>query len=356
MQLHYNNNIIYIEKDINKATQSGYSAKVASGKHRHLSFLSIRDEEKVKRVIVDNEDSFIHLSNLIKEADIYFTSSYNSAIYKEQKAPHVYSWQNHDDIQWYQKKIKRIINEFSDQFTKIKPFIPIQPDLHYFENPSFIKAKLLNIQYRLYHIITGNNYWLPVMIRFDKRYNQLKKLRDNQLKYDVTLSDTLWGWPMHRINLHTNLFNLQNNHKISAILKWHQPYVYDGSDKLNLNEIDFPITTGPSIENYEKMLSESKLGIFATGFHWGWRVIMSIGLLTGIPLLIDEPLLEPYFDIKEFKLFYNTSHNWDGIDTLLNKINPDSWLNTKKHNQFVYDKYLSPKAVANYFINTIVAN
>jgi hypothetical protein len=355
MQLHQKGEINYIEKNLDQANESNFSELVfKASNHRHLSFIEFNQNDQSKKIIVDSEDSFVQLSELIKEADLYFTASYSSSLFKKKEFPNVFDWQSDSDLQWYRGTVKNLIKNLGHHFFKIRPFIPIAPNLAYPENRSFIKKQITNIYHRFYKLITGRNYWVPHLRYFDKRYSDLKKMRLNELEYDIVINDTLWGWPKHRINLHIQLGHLEKVYKIRSILKWHKPYIEDGSDMLNLSPKDFPIIVGEITDNYEAMLSKSKLGVFSIGFHWGWRNIMTLAMFFGIPILADKPLLEPYFDFDEFKLFYNESHEWITIKTLLDSITPDKWYAMKVSNQKVYDQYLSPVAVAQYFITTIV--
>ncbi|MBL4674833.1 MAG: hypothetical protein JKY70_01285 [Mucilaginibacter sp.] len=353
MQLHVQGLIKYIERDITKATEAGYSSTVADSQHRHVSFLTVLKQSHLKKILVDSEDSFIHLSGFITEADVYFAAGYNTDIHIHKKIPAGYVWQTDADLDWYREKISTIINALGNQFNKIKPFIPIGPNLAFNGKSSALVVKRNNIIYRLNKFFTGNIYWHSNYSSFNKRYDELLALRSSKLKYDVILNDTLWGWPLHRIRLHKKLAALAGKFRIQAVLNWHSPYHEDGSDKLELNPNAFPIKTGGDITDYEKMLSESKMGVFASGFHWGWRNIMTLGLLVGVPVLIDELLLEPYFNMREFDMHFNSDTDWNTIEGLLNNISPEKWETTKLHNQSVYDRYLAPSAVANYFLNTV---
>jgi len=355
MRLHANKQITYIEKNIQQATEANFSNGLANDEHKHLSFIEIADKNIRKKIVVDNEDSFIHCSKYIAEADYYFTAAYNTAFYKHKLFPKVYDWQTEKETQWYISKSAEIIKDLGKHFHKVKPFIPITPNLSYSVKNNFIKQKLINIISRFTTQFKGNNFWRPVLHDYEARYKQLKKLRLSKLEYDIVLNDTLWGWPKHRIKLHRELKKLGAKYNIHSILNWHKPYINDGSVSLNIDAGEFPITCGEAINDYEKMLSESKLGVFAVGFHWGWRNIMTLALFTGIPVLIDKPILEPYFDMDNFKLLYNDSGNWDTIQPILDSITIEKWNEIKMLNQKTYDQYLSPEAVANYFINTVMA-
>jgi hypothetical protein len=101
------------------------------------------------------------------------------------------------------------------------------------------------------------------------------------------------------------------------------------------------------------MLASSRLAVFATGYHWGWRNIMTLALYWGLPIYMDQPLLEPYFNFSEFKVFYNDDQ-WQSIERYLQEIDEPIWQRIKTHNQAVYDRYLLPEKVAQYVLDTVV--
>ncbi|MDN5288998.1 MAG: hypothetical protein JWR38_5272 [Mucilaginibacter sp.] len=353
MLLHIDGQVEYLEKDLAQATESGYSQEVSSGKHRHLSFLVLFVDRSARKVIIDGEDSFIHLSDLIQESDLYFTASYNSALYRGRKFPGIDAWYSETDIHWYKNKVDQLITQLGDQFHKIKPFIPIGPDMNWKEQPGFLSTKINSLRYRLQKAIYKTNHWQPVKRNFDKRFTQLLGLRNEQLMYDVVLKDTLWGWPSHRIQLHKQLRQISCTRRICAVLNWHEPGHHDGSILSPADRSNFPMITGEEIEDYELLLSRSRLGTFATGFHWGWRNILTLALFVGIPVIMDTPVLEAYFDMGEFSLLYNTSADWNDLEEHLDNIDNTQWLRIKQQNQQVFDTRMSPRVTAAYLINTV---
>ena len=106
------------------------------------------------------------------------------------------------------------------------------------------------------------------------------------------------------------------------------------------------------VHHYETMISKSKLNIFAMGKHWGWREIMFISLLTGVPVLTDKPIYQTYFPFDEFKIKY-TCGDWSEIRGQLDYLTNEKRNSIIKHNQNVFDKRLSPDAVAKYVINQL---
>ncbi|MBB6235492.1 hypothetical protein HDC90_000089 [Pedobacter sp. AK013] len=354
MELAKKKEIRYSEWDLKQMTVYGFSQEILSKpSHRHLSFLVVDDGNRKVKCIIDNEDSFALFSELIIYADVYFCAGYNSDVFEQKSLPKFYNWQTAADVAWYTDLLSKKILHFGDQFHKVRKFIPIGPNL--WKNIPIGRRKRLglNIQHRFRKIFGLSNQYQTVHECFLSRYSDLVGLRNGKLSFDITLSDTSWGWPAHRIKLHHQLKELsKEGFNIHSILKLAEPSVCDNSISLSLDYKDFPMKIG-EILNYERMLASSKLGVFACGFHWGWRNILTLALFVGIPVVTDRLLTEAYFDINEFIIHETEDENWLLVKDLLNDLDPLEWENIKKHNQKVYDKYLHPESVANYFISQI---
>ncbi|RYG45201.1 MAG: hypothetical protein EOO01_18220 [Chitinophagaceae bacterium] len=354
MRLHYNAEIDYIERPLADAFEEGFHQAI--GKYpdlRHLSFILIQNGKTKIRCIVDNEDSFALVSPLVTHSDFYFCAGYNTDFFQNYQFVNSYSWQKESDVIWYKNTIDKKIETLGQHFKKIKKFIPIAPNQGTQIAVSSLISKIQNINYRL-RKITGKGIDFSNEYRgFEVREQALKKLRSHELKYDIVLNDSLWGWPKHRVNLHKKLQELANkNYKIHSILNWTDPVPYDGSLAEKMNAESFPMVTLPIQESYEEMLAQSRLAVFACGFHWGWRNIMMLALQAGIPVLTDRLLTEAYFNMNEFQFFQQEDHRWNTIEENLMSIDNERWEGIKRHNQFVYDKYMSPEVVARYVIQT----
>ncbi|TBO42187.1 hypothetical protein [Pedobacter kyonggii] len=354
MELAKKKEIRYSEWDLKQMTAYGFSQEILSKpSHRHLSFLVVDDGNRRVKCIIDNEDSFALFSELIIYADVYFCAGYNSDVFERKSLPKFYNWQTATDVAWYTDLLSKKILRFGDEFYKVKKFIPIGPNLWKDLPIGKRKQLTLNIQHRLRKIFGLSNQYQAVHKVFLSRYDDLMKLRHEKLSFDITLSDTSWGWPTHRIKLHQQLKKLsKEGFNIHSILKLAEPSVCDNSISINLDHKDFPMEIG-GILGYEQMLASSKLGVFACGFHWGWRNILTLALFFGIPVVTDRLLTEAYFDIDEFIIHETEDENWLLVKDLLNDLDPFEWEKIKKHNQQVYDKYLHPESVANYFISQI---
>ncbi|MCX3263639.1 hypothetical protein [Pedobacter agri] len=352
MELSKKKEINYAEWDLKKMTNYGFSNKILSyGSLRHLSFLVVEDGERKIKCIIDNEDSFAFLSELIVHADVYFCAGYNSNVFQQKSLPKFYIWQNQEDVAWYTDLLSKKIPDFENQFYKVKRFIPIGPNLWKHLPISKTRQLCLNIEHRLRKSLGLSNQYRIVHEVFRSRYKDLLKLRNQQLSFDITLSDTSWGWPNHRIKLHQQLKKLsQKGFKINSELKLTEPSVCDNSISLNLNPENFSMKIG-EIKNYEQMLASSKIGVFTCGFHWGWRNIFTLALFIGIPVITDRLLTEPYFDINNFKIWETEDEDWRLLQNCLQEITIIDWNNIKSENQKAFDKYLAPEVVARYVVN-----
>lgn len=357
MRLHYNGEIEYIEKELNDAFSFGFDQSIKDVPDlRHLSFIGVQSGKTKLRCIVDNEDSFALVSPLMKCADIYFCAGYNADFFEKKRFVDTYSWQKESDVIWYRDIIEKKISSLGDHFHKIKRFIPIAPFPGSPVEASAFKRKYKNIEHRVNKLTGKGADFSDVYKGFEIRESIMNDLRNHDLQYDIVLNDSLWGWPRHRLHLHTRLKELhQKNYSIHSVLNWTEPIEYDGSIGEPLDRSLFPYRTEP-IGHYEQMLAKSRLAVFACGFHWGWRNIMMLALRTGIPVLTDRLLTEPYFDMREFKIFEQEDHHWGSIEPTLKCIDDKTWQLYKKQNQEVYDKYMSPEKVAHYFIQTLNLN
>lgn len=108
----------------------------------------------------------------------------------------------------------------------------------------------------------------------------------------------------------------------------------------------FPIETS-TIADYEKMLASSRLGVFATGFHFGWRNIVTLAMMVGLPIYCDHFLITHRQNYEGYTLFKNEPGDWRIIEELLLTYrDADRLLETKRSNQRFFDRHLSPEVVA----------
>jgi len=355
MRLHYNKEITYIERPFSEMSRFGFSQKIVDYPDpRHQSFILVEAGSSKIKCLVDNEDSFVLISPLVAEVDVCFCAGYNADFFERRQFVQAYAWQEEADIKGYRELLQRKIEQFGHHFYKIKRFVPIAPNQGGPVPVPHWKQKIKNIEHRFNRVVGKGTDFFDVYRAFEIRESYLKGLRNSSLEYDVVLHDSLWGWPQHRVNLHQRLSELyEKQYRIHSLLNWNAPVDIDGSDKKGFATSCFPMKTAPIHEGYEVMLSKSKLAVFACGFHWGWRNIMMLALQAGIPVMTDRLLTEPYFDMNEFKIFQQEDHKWSALEPVLTSYDAQQWQAWKRHNQGIYDKYMSPEIVAGYFINSL---
>ena len=349
MQLHDLGRITYTQVPLTSAKSGELAQEIVSHEHRHTSVLAIGTRSSRRVVILDSEDSFFWMSPLAAFCDIYFCSGYNCDLYEHRRWENPYRWLKPYQVSFYEQRARELIERYGAHFRKVRPLAPIMPTAHLDNNVTWPEQKYRNLEFRLRRLATPGTLWRLERRIFDKRAAVLAQLRETPLSYDVTLADSLWGWPTHRIRLHEELRRLSGRWRINSVLNWTPPLECDGSTEEAHQPSDFPMKVG-HIEDYEKMLAASRLGIFATGFHWGWRSIMALALYLGIPVLCDRLILEPHFDLRAFDIIENNDIKWGGVEKLLADIDDTSWYARRKRNQAQFDQFMSPIALASYII------
>lgn len=348
MKLHKAGQIRFVYKSGQELEKFVNSPKLRDHVHRHTSFFLFRNQGKQLRVLVDSEDSFAQFCPLIEEADIYFTAAYNTRFFKNKQFLEPYHWQTKEEVEVYEKGAEELIRQYGAHFDKARKFVPIGPNSGHPVQKTYLAKKIQNAKDKYHRHFTTQLYWEPQYEMFEARNNYLKSLRKTNLEYDIVLHDTLWGWPEHRYRLHQELKRLSGKYKIHSVLKWH-----DSGEANPLDKQEFPIISRPIEGNYEEMLASSRLAVFATGFHWGWRNIMTLAFYWGLPVLMDEPLFEPYFEMKEFQYFSHQTGEWKEIETILGQIDKTAWDSIKAHNQMIYDQFMLPEKVAKYVVGEL---
>ena len=348
MQLHKKKKIIFVEKDNDQLKFENVSDAIKNHKHRRTVILKVIKNGLTKFIFADAEDSFFHLSHLIKDIDIYFISSYNTDFFIHKKTDYLLSWHNQEEVMEYKEIATDLISKYGNEFYKVKKLFPIGPGLDLqLPKLGWIQSKLKNLLFKLHKSLLGSNNWEEAYKLFEMRYAKLLSYRNEPLLYDIVALDTLWGWPEHRMELHNQLMLLSSQFNILSELRFNE-----NKHTKHIDPNDFPIVSNLINGDYEQKLVSSRLGVFATGYHFGWRNIVMVALMAGIPIYSDEIILEAYFDWNLFKIFYNKG-NFEKLPNLLSSITEEEWLIIKKHNQKVFDEFMHPLKVAEYFVNTI---
>lgn len=331
------------------------------------SFFRVSYDNRDILVILDNKDSFFNISPLIQKADLYFLGAYSPSIIESKNFPTPYSWQTENELAPYRQHFKKVVDQYGEMFTRIVRSIPMpmvmHPPLRRGSGCRFSPSRniLLGCILVLDRWARRRRRPLPLVLEkemFSIRYKDLLALRRCKLEHDIVASDTLWAWPDHRARLYCEIVQLPKSYRVLTRLS--TPSKGESwPERLSPVMLDFvrKQLAGAQAEfhkNYEQLLSESRLNVFACGKHWGWRQICFVALLSGNPIFMDKPLFSPYFSFDDFTINY-TGDQWQELPDLLDSLDQTTWSQIKRKNQKIFDQYLAPDAVANYMINLITA-
>ncbi|PTM41751.1 hypothetical protein [Bosea sp. 124] len=350
MRLHRAGEITYREHALPECRAAGFSAETAAHDHRHTSIFAIRSGSQVKRIVVDSEDSFFWMAPLVRDCDLYFCAGYSPSLFEERRFITPYAWQTEVEIAFYRDRADWLIASYGELFGRIKPYVPIAPNMGRRNPPGRLNSKLRNLRHKLAKRLKRDRDWHHDDVDFEVRYAELLSYRNAVQQSDIVLLDSLWGWPRHRVALHEQLRRLSARYAIHSRLNWSPPYACDAGDRSGLVKGDFPMVIG-AVSDYETMLSQSRLGTFATGFHYGWRNIMTAALMIGLPVLTDRLIVQPWFDMKVFDFAETDSYGLGDIEAVLARYPTERLAQVKARNQAAFDRYLSPQAMAHYVLS-----
>ena len=327
-------------------------------------FVAYRGDQQC-RVILDTSESYFYMSSAIADADLYFSSAYSSEVFEKHRFLTPYPWQEQEryNLRGYKKHFERIEREFGSYFDKIVRFIPYPvvmdlPARRFCRTKQLVIVLLLINRFLRKHLPRLRFGPLdPEYLLLKMRYQQLVGYRSNPLNYDIVIRESLWAWPWHRILLYKTLGNLSGKKIVASLSSqetdnpkawWRHCIPEDEIDaviRLLQKKPYFP-------EPYEEMITSSRLAVFPTGKHWGWRAITFLSLISGGPILMDRPKFEPYFPLDDFKIYYN-ENEWSDLADILDEITSEQWNILRKHNQTAFDKYLAPLPVGRYIYQTV---
>jgi len=356
MRMHRAGQIRYSEYPLASCTDAGFDPATAQHEHKHTSVVAVQDGATTRRCIVDSEDSLFWMSPpLLRYADLYFCSGYNRAFFEEKTFTPLYNWQQQKEVSFYVQRARDLVRDGGELFDRVRPFVPLAPEMHMDRRATFAMRRLRNLDHKISTRIRKSQSWRFEFGDFEARYRQLLALRDAPRLYDVVLLDTLWAWPRHRYALHMRLKELaEAGREIHARLNWSDLVALDGGEDFPVPTQDFPVETG-RVGDYERMLASSRLAVFATGLHYGWRMIMTLALMWGLPVRSDRLLMEPWFDLNQFEIGWNEDLDWHRVSAELYGLTSDRIVRIRSHNQAAFDRLLAPEKVADYFIRAATA-
>ena len=355
MKQHLEGELVYRELPQEKGSDFGLSETLVQHDHRHTSILNVKDGSRSRLVAIDNKDGFIHLQPFIEEVDAYFCCPFASAFHREKEFPPLLSWQTEEDVEPYRAKAKELVKRHGEHFEKVRRLTPMPPrmaDFGAMSRSEWRKAVWKNRLRRLQVWKGDRELWRHDYAACEARYRQMLGYRNLSLHYDIVCRETLWAWPDNRIELHERLQDLKDRYEIRSQLmpvseEATTPVLCSDVSQEKRSRLDALMQPMELEDSYERALGRSRVAVFPTGCHWGWRQITFLGLCMGVPILMDRPIYEPYFDFDEFEVAYNEG-TWEKTRRLIDEIDGQKWKNIKKKNQKVFDKYLSPKSVGEY--------
>lgn len=353
MQMHKAGDIRYREFCYDARTEFGYDTAPTAVAQKANSLLHVSDGSRQVRCVVESNDSFFVMSDLVDHCDLYFCAGYNGGFFEERKIPDPLAWQTSQDVAVYQARGADLIARHGKSFDRVRPFVPIAPNLGRAKDISPSHQRLRNLRHKLHSSVSKTRDWAPEFADFTARYDYLLSLRSRDCLYDIVLLDSLWGWPRHRVRLHEALRQqLAQGRDIRARLNWVAPSEWDGSVHDSLDESNFPMVTGLGIDGYELMLAQSRLATFATGFHYGWRNILTLCLMIGVPVMADRIILEPWFGLEGFEIFWNDDADWSGVASTLDRLDVEKRARIAAKNTAAFDEVMRPSDVGRYVLTT----
>ncbi|WP_139312848.1 hypothetical protein [Acuticoccus yangtzensis] len=345
--------LTYVELPWEARTAYGFEDEPTATAHKANSLLVVEDGTARRRCVVESNDSFHVMSHLVDHADLYFCAGYNTTFFRERRVPDPLAWQSEADHATYAQRGAGLIARHGEHFDRVRPFIPIAPNLGGPRHTPPWRQRLKNARHKIESRLRRDYPWRDTLAGFEARYAALLALRDQPCQHDVVLLDTLWGWPRHRLALHERLAALAAaGYDIRSRLGWHEPSEWDGSAGDPLDPAAFPLVSGGPVEGYETMLAQSRLAPFATGFHYGWRNIMTLALMIGTPVLADRIILEPWFGLDRFRIAVNDDADWASLASTLAATTDAERTAIAAHNTATFDAVMTPEASADYVVRT----
>jgi hypothetical protein len=322
----------------------------ASGEPAHKAMLRVEDGTRVRSVVLDGQDSIFQLSPLIEHVDLYFMCSYRAKFFHGEGFDLELPWQTALETRHYRDHYSKLQHRYSRHFHKTRRLMPIGPYMEWTRPPSYLERKVRGLRHKLSKFATPFTDWGIQFARFEKRWDWLLKLRSVEPRHDVVLKDSLWGWPRHRVALHRELARLSPEYDIRAELHHRVAEPYELGEQPAPRPDQFPMLVGGGVPgNYEEILASSRLGVFATGFHYGCRNITTLAWFLGLPTLCDPFSFESIYDFGNLGNTVHQSGDWREIEAALAAARGDT-ADAKRERQAAYDRIASPDRAARWIV------
>ncbi len=143
------------------------------------------------------------MSPLLHDCDVYFCSGYSQRFFEARAFIEPYPWQTEAELTFYRERASWLIDNYGSVFSRVKPFVPMAPNMGRRSRVSKNAMRLRNLRRKIVKVMTGTLDWTAEHEDFEERYRELLSYRDLPQRYDIVLMDSLWGWPRHRVALHT---------------------------------------------------------------------------------------------------------------------------------------------------------
>ena len=292
--------------------------QIRDHRHRRTAAVRIDDGTQSRILILDGEDSIFQLSPLIQWCDLYFSCTYRRKFFEWEPFDLELPWQTEGEISHYRNLYYKLQNDYRDHLHKARPLMPMGPAMEWTKQPDFIRRKAWGARHKFSKLFAPWIDWGIQCARFEKRWEHLHQLRELEPVHDVVLKDSLWGWPRHRLALHRKLADLSDRYDIRSELHYRSAQPYELGGHLAPNPDDFPMISGGGVQgDYEEAIARSRLGVFATGFHYGCRNIVTLAWFLGLPTLSDPFSFESIYDFSEVGVEIHRSGSWEEIPEAL---------------------------------------
>jgi hypothetical protein len=178
MRLHAAGELHLEERPLAEAEHSfDFDPAITAHTHRHTSVIALRDGARTVRVLVDSEDSFFWMCPLVRFVDVYFCTGYNRSFFKKREFIPPYSWQTEVEVAFYKKRAAELVDTLGAEFSRVRPFAPIGPNLFSGGAIPWPIQKARNLYSRASSLLNRGTPWLLRYLDFEARYRSLKALR-----------------------------------------------------------------------------------------------------------------------------------------------------------------------------------
>jgi hypothetical protein len=322
-------------------------------KHRRTAAVRIESGKTSRLIILDGEDSIFQLSPLIQWCDVYFSCTYRRRFFEQESFDLELPWQTDCETGYYRELYYKLQGRYKDHLHRARPLMPIGAAMEWTGPESYVERKAWGLRHKFSKLSAPKIDWGIQFARFEKRWDHLMRLRALAPSHDVILKDSLWGWPRHRIALHQELARLAGDYDVRAELHYRVAEAYELGTHPAPSAVDFPmIAGGPVSGDYEEMLARSRLAVFATGFHYGCRNIVSLAWLLGIRTLTDPFSNEAIYDFEKTGVTLHQSGDWREIRVELEKARMEP-VEARIARQRTFDEIGSPELAARWIVASL---